>query len=176
MNRLPDLTGKTVLVVGAVPCDIASTVRDYTIAASGGVKNAPDADMLVTIDNKMAHVEGWADANFTGIRVVGIPSDDLAHIYYAFPYESVQVAPGNVVHARNNAISAIRIAAERGAKRIMLAGFDPAAYDVLNAPSGYDGVLAGALPALISELTARGIVVEYVVAAPPPAPPRKRIA
>lgn len=172
MKRLPDLTGKTVLVVGAVPCDLAPTTRDYTIAASGGVKNAPNADMLVTIDNNMAHVAGWIDNNFTGIRVTGIPSDDPAHTYIALPYESVQVAPGNIVHVRNNALSAIRIAADRGAKRVLLAGFDLAAYDTQNAALGFDGVLVTALPALISELAARGVAVEHVR----PPQQRKRIA
>ena len=172
MKRLPDLTGKTVLVVGAIPCDISGTARDYTIAASGGVKNAPSADMLVTIDNNMAHVEGWSERDFGGVRVTGIPSADPAHIHIALPYESVQVAPGNVIHARNNAISAIRIAAERGAKRVLLAGFDLAAYDKQCAPLGYEGVLVNALPALISEFAARGVVVEYA----PQQQQRKRIA
>lgn len=176
MNRLPDLTGKTVLVVGSAVCDASAVIADYIIAASGGIKNAPNADMLVSIDNDMSRVVGWYEAGFLGLRVVGIPSADVAHVYYPFPYENVQVAPGNTVHARNNGISAIRLAADRGAKRVLLAGFAPAVYDTFNAPYGYDGVLTAALPALISELAQRGIAVEYV---PPPASPvstRKRTA
>lgn len=161
MKRLPDLTGKTVLVVGSAPCDISSILRDYTIAASGGIKNAPDADILVTIDNDMRHT-GWNDPSFRGLRVVGVPSENPAHLYISLPYDSVQVAPGNVVHMRNNGISAIRVAVERGAKRVLLAGFSPAEYDALNTPYGFDGVLVVALPALIAELSGRGVSVEYV--------------
>lgn len=175
MNRLPDLTGKTVLVVGAIPCDISAVVSDYVIAASAGVKNAPNADMLVSIDNNMAHAVGWDEKSFTGVRVVGIPSADEAHIYYPFPYESVQVAPSQVTHFRNNGISAIRLAAERGAKRVLIAGFDAAAYDAQSAPLGYDGALVNAMPALIAELRGRGLTVEYVSATPAPTS-RKRNA
>lgn len=172
MNRLPDLTGKTVLVVGAVPCDIGTVAADYVIAVSAGVKNAPNADMLVSIDNNMAHAVGWDEKSFTGIRVIGIPSADEAHIYCPFPYESIQVAPGHVTHFRNNGTSAIRLAADRGAKRVLIAGFDAAAYDRQSAPLGFDGVLVNAMPALIAELRGRGLTVEYV-----PAPTiRKRTA
>ena len=161
MNRLPDLTGKTVLVVGSAQCVISAAHADYVIAASGGIKNAPTADMLVTIDNVMPPHAAGADVGFTGLRVSGVPSDDPAHVYVPFHYEHVQVGPSRTVHVRNNGVSAIRLAADRGAKRILLAGFDPAGYDAFNADFGYDGVTAAAIPALIAELAARGITVEF---------------
>jgi len=166
MNRLPDLTGKTVLVVGGAPCDVSAVVADYTIAASGGIKHVPDADMLIAIDNKMPPHAIGADAGFAGVRVTGVPSD---HLYLPFPYESVTLKPGHTVHIRNNGLSAIRTAAECGAKYILLAGFDAAPYDTENAHLGYDaGILATALPALIAELSGRGVAVEHY------APPVKR--
>lgn len=161
MNRLPDLTGKTVLVVGGAPCDVSAATADYTIAASSGIKYAPNADMLVTIDNVMPPQGVGADATHGGLRVVGIPTDDPAHLYVALPYEAVEVAGRGTVHVRNNGISAIRLAAECGAARIVLAGFAPAAYDAANEQFGYAGVVAAALPALIAELAARGVTVEY---------------
>lgn len=177
MKRLPDLTGKTVLVVGGGQCAIEAVVADYIIAASSGIRSAPKADMLVTIDNVMPPHGIGSDRGFTRLRVVGIPSADASHVYIPLPYERVKFSAVNEVHFRNNGISAIRIAAERGAKKILLAGFDPKAYDTLNEPFGFAGVLAAAMPALISELSARGVVVEYVVAraAVPSPPPRKRL-
>lgn len=160
MNRLPNLTGKTVLVVGAVSCDIYSIPADYVIAASGGIKNAPRADMLVSIDNSMRHVPG-ADADFTGLRVVGIPSEDPAHLYIPLPYEEVRLDERTVVHVRNNALSAIRLAAQCGATKIVLVGFDLAAYDAASATVGFDRVMVTAMPALISEMSALGVTVEY---------------
>lgn len=169
MNRLPNLTGKTVLVVGAVSCDISAIPADYVIAASGGIKNAPRADMLVSIDNSMRHVPG-ADADFTGLRVIGIPSEDPAHLYIPLPYEEVRLDERTVVHVRNNALSAIRLAAQCGATKIMLAGFDLAAYDSYNAVVGFGGVMVTAMPALIAEMSARGVTVEYFMA---PAPTKR---
>jgi len=162
--KLPDLTGKTVAIIGGAP---GATVppADYVIAASSGICAAPSADMLVMIDGKVPpHCPG-TDADFTGLRVVGIPVDRTDALYIPLPYE---VTRG--VHFRNNGISAIRIAADCGAARILLSGFDPAAYDAFNAEFGYAGLTAAALPALIAELSARGVTVEFY--APPAAPKR----
>lgn len=163
--KLPDLSGKTVAVIGGAP---GATVppADYVIAASSGICAAPTADMLVMIDGKVPpHCPG-TDADFTGLRVVGIPVERVDALYIPLPYE---VARG--VHFRNNGISAIRIAAECGAARILLSGFDPAAYDSFNAEFGYAGLTAAALPALMFELSGRGITVEFYT--PPAVKPRK---
>lgn len=164
MNRLPDLTGMTVLVVGGAQCDVSAAQADYVIAASSGVRHVPNANMLVSIDNMIPLHRAGADRGFNGIRVSGVPSDDPAHIYVPFPYEHVHVGPNRTVHVRNNGISAIRLAADRGATRILLAGFAPAEYDSFNAEHGYDGVTAAAIPALIAELAGRGITVEFYTA------------
>lgn len=173
MNRLPDLTGKTVLIVGGAQCVVSAAHADYVIAASSGVKNAPTADMLVTIDNVMPPHAIGADVGFTGLRVTGVPSDDPTLVYVPFPYEHVQVGPNRTMHVRNNGVSAIRLAADQGATRILLAGFDPSRYDSLNIEYGFDGVTAAAIPALIAELAARGVTVEYY-SQPEPAPKRSK--
>jgi hypothetical protein len=153
--KLPDLSGKTVAVIGGAP---GATVppADYVIAASSGLCAAPTADMLVMIDGKLPPHCPETDTAFTGLRVVGIPVDHADALYIPLPYE---VARG--VHFRNNGISAIRIAAGCGAKRIVLSGFDPDAYDAFNSEFGYAGLTATALPALIAELAGRGVTVEF---------------
>ena len=174
MQRLPDLTGKTVLVVGGAPCVLGAHNADYIIAASSGIKSAPNADMLVTIDNMMPPYGVGADADFTGLRVVGVPSGNPAHLYIPFPYERVRLAPLHTVEVRNNGLAAIRLAAKQGARRILLAGFDPAKYDAANVEYGYDRVTATAFPALIAELRTTGVEVEQIdLPALPPQPKRK---
>lgn len=75
-----------------------------------------------------------------------------------FPRERVSLQTGTVLHIRNNSISAIRLAADLGASKIVLVGFDPAAYEKKNDFSGF----AVALDALITELREKGISVEMV--------------
>lgn len=162
--KLPDLTGKTVAVVGAAP---GATVppADYVIAASGGLRIAPNADMLVMIDGKMWDGYHTAfDDSFAGLRVVGVPTDRVPALYIPFQYETA-----NGKQFRNNGISAVRLAAQCGAKRILLSGFDWEAYDAANAHVGYAGLTASAVTALIAELAAQGVAVEYCV---PPVKPK----
>jgi len=160
--KLPDLTGKTVAIVGAAP---SATVppADYVIAASSGLKFAPNADMLVMIDGFMPERALGADDGFSGLRIIGIPGVRDDALYVTLPYE---VANG--VHFRNNGISAIRLAADCGAKHIVLSGVDAAKYDADNAHLGFAGLTAAALPSLIAELSGRGVTVEFY------APPKPR--
>jgi len=162
MMSMPDLRNKTVAIIGnAVGC--VRPPADYTIAVSGGIKYAPDADMLVSIDAKCP--DAYFDADtiaafkaFACLYIVGVPTDDQRATYRTLIYENV-----GGVHFRNNGMSAIRIAAECGATKILLAGFDAERYDTINAAFGFKGLIAKGLPALISELAEKGVQVEYYV-------------
>ena len=66
---------------------------------------------------------------------------------------------------RNNALAAIRIAAQAGASEILLYGMDPAEYEALHDFRGF----AEGLLALIGELQARGIKCWHVKPAAEPA-------
>lgn len=171
--------GETVAIIGNAPgmtaelaTELANTLRPCrAIAVNRGIRFAPWADMLISIDGNWPE-EGNA---FAGLRIVGIESERDA-LYVPLPYERVTVAPGHVLELRNNALSAIRIAAQAGAARIVLAGFDTDRYEELH---GFPGLTAG-LAALTAELQAQGIVVEQALAGDgsgtplPPIETRKR--
>jgi hypothetical protein len=136
--KVPQLwLGETVAVVGtgasATPEAIDAVRSLPTIAANAAIALVPHADMLVSID------ANWPDEGnrFEGIRVVGIPCDADAE-YIGVSYEVVCVAPGRVVHIRNNGLLAMRIAAQAGAKKIVVVGFDPPAYQEKQVELGYD--------------------------------------
>lgn len=150
---LPDLIGKTVLIVGNSPGMSQAAVNnfamhaDYTIAVNRGVVHAPHADAMVSIDGN------WPDVatSFEGLRIVGVPVDGGIYVY--LPHEVVTLAPGNVVHLRNNTLSAIRLAVKAGATTIDLIGFDPAAYERKH---DFHGFVEG-LSALINEMHEWGV-------------------
>lgn len=171
--NMPDLKGKVVAVIGNAPNCVRPSA-DYTIAASGGIKYAPDADMLVSIDAKFpdyfdAETIDAAKA-FAGLYIVGVPTDDPRATYRTLIYENV-----DGVHFRNNGMSAIRMAAEFGATKILLAGFDAERYDTINTPVGFAGLTAKGLPALISELASKGVTVEYYTPPKPVANAKKKL-
>jgi len=168
---LPDLTGKTVLIVGNAPGmgrELVAALRDvdYTIAVNRGVVHAPDANAMVSIDGN------WPDvaANFKGLRLVGVPVDDPTATFAHMPHEVVTLGPGNVVHIRNNTLSAMRIAAKAGAKSIVLYGFDPEAYE---AKHSFRGFVEG-LAALTAELVETGVAVERRAIRAKPLPAKGR--
>lgn len=162
----PFWPGETVAILGNAPTladELAAVERpSRTIAVNRAVAVAPWADMLVSIDGN------WPAeaAGYTGLRIVGVESELDAH-YVHLPHEIVTLAPGNVVHLRNNAMSAIRIAAQAGAAKIVLYGFDTDRYEQLH---NFPGVTIG-LAALVAELQSHGIVVERYV---PPAPAKRK--
>lgn len=157
--------GKTVAIIGtgatATP-DALEAVRDFpTIAANAAIKLVPNADMLVSID------ANWPEeaSGFKGIRVVGVPSEAEAE-YVGVSYEAVRISPNEVVHIRSNGLLAMRLAAKAGAKKIVLVGFDPAAYQAKQVELGYDfrGYVEG-FAAVKAELEACGVEVVHQAAA-----------
>lgn len=149
--------GETVVVIGNADKMTAAIANKYqsfrSIAVNRAVKFAPWADILVSIDGNWPK-EG---ENFAGVRIVGNTSEIDAGMI-DFPRERVSLQTGTVLHIRNNSISAIRLAADLGASKIVLVGFDPAAYEKKNDFSGF----AVALDALITELREKWISVEMV--------------
>lgn len=154
--------GETVAILGNAPSladQLAATERPVrAIAVNRAVSVAPWADMLVSID------ANWPPEgeDFTGMRVVGIESDVDAYFVH-MPYEEVELEPGNVVHLRSNALSAMRIAAAAGAAKLVLFGFDTARYEEIHS---FPGLTIG-MAALVAELRARGIEVEFAASDEP---------
>lgn len=160
----PEWQGQTVAVLGAGPDmtpELAETARGHkTIVVNRAVKFAPWADMFVALD---PHHPFWDEADrldFKGMRVCGVECEHDA-LYPGVMYETVILAPGNVIEIRNNALAAIRIAALMGAKKIMLLGFDPERYEEVHAHTGFTGLVAG-LAQITAELRANGIDIERV--------------
>jgi hypothetical protein len=151
--------GETVAIIGtgasATPEAIDAVRRLPTIAANAAIALAPHADMLVSID------ANWPEEGdrFEGIRVVGVPCDAEAE-YAGITYEVVRMSPNEVLHIRNNGLLAMRIAAQAGAKKIVLVGFDPPAYQEKQVELGYDfrGYVEG-FAIVKADLEAAGIEV-----------------
>lgn len=175
----PDWAGQTVAVLASGPSltpeVVAALARHRCIAVNYSFLMAPDADMLVALDLNM---QFWtAAADFAGLRVCGVASDEVDALYAGPRYERIHIGPGNTIETRNSGLAAIRIAAEMGATRIILAGFDPEIQahfegrpnvEAEPAPGRYPCLVEG-LAAMTAELRATGIVVEYYAAPPAPA-------
>lgn len=160
--------GKTVAVLATGPSmtqELADSVQQYPrIAVRRAMRFAPDAEMLVAIDGAVGTLDDsfWDDAkDFAGLRVTGTESADLDALYLPMPYEVVTIREGHVVHIRNNGLAAARIAAQGGAAKILLLGFDTEHYEEVHAHTGFLGLTEG-LAALTAELEAQGIEVERV--------------
>lgn len=166
---IPNLwEGKTVAIIGtgatATPEALEAVREVPTIAANAAIKLVPNADMLVSIDaNWPAEAAG-----FKGVRVVGVPCDADAE-YVGVSYEAVRVSPNEVLHIRSNGLLAMRLAAQAGAKKIVLVGFDPAAYQAKQEALGYAfrGYIEG-FAAVKAELEAAGVEVAHQAAAEQP--------
>jgi len=155
---LPSLAGKTVAIIGNAPNMSAAQcpAADYTIAVSFGLAHAPNAEAHVAIDGNLP------DANYAGLRLVGVPGIEGAEFVY-MPYDEVELAPGHTVHIRNNTLSAIRLAADAGAAHVLVAGQDVEAYEAFHNFQG----LKGGLAAIINEMASREIPVRVEVLPPP---------
>lgn len=153
-------SGETVLIVGNAPGltakDIASAARHCKIiAVNRAISKVPHADMLVSIDGNWPKPEG---DHFEGLRVVGVESAALDALYVNLPHEVVTLGPGHVVHLRNNALFAMRIAVKMGAKKLLLLGFDPEHYEALH---NFPGFQLG-LDQLVGELEEQGIEIVHL--------------
>jgi hypothetical protein len=160
--------GKTVAVLATGPSmnqALADSVKQYPrIAVRRAMRFAPDADMLVAIDGRSGTLDDsfWDDAkDFKGLRITGTESEALDALYVPMPHEVVTLRDGHTVHIRNNGLAAVRIAAQAGASKILLLGFDTERYEEIHARTGFRGLTAG-LSALTAELQAQGIEVERV--------------
>jgi hypothetical protein len=158
--------GQTVAVLAPGPSltqALADTVKHLArIAVRRAFRLAPDADMLVAIDGETGSLDDtfWRDArDFAGLKVTGTQSETLDALYLPIPHERVRLSEHHVVEFRNNGLAAIRIAAQAGAKKIVLVGFDTERYEQAHARTGFLGLTAG-LAALTAELAGQGVKVE----------------
>ena len=151
--------GKTVAIIGNAAFmtnEMADSARVHkTIVVSNAIKFAPWADMFVGLD------PCWTDEQkaFKGMKVCGVPTEDLNALYAGMFYESVKIDDNTTIQIRNNTLAAIRIAQKAGAKSIILFGIDDQ-YDAKHAHTGFTGHNEG-LAQIINELSGVGIVVEY---------------
>lgn len=158
--------GQTVAVLATGPSMSAEVAQNlsahHAIAVNEAISVAAWADMLVALDGN------WPPAfrEFAGLRLTGIEDETLDAFYIGHRSESVTLAAGHVVSIRNSGLAAIRIAAEMGASRILLAGFDYPArrghfYDDEVDTGEYVGLQAG-LKQITAELRAAGVAVERI--------------
>ena len=162
----PDWQGQTVAVLASGPSmsqEVADALREHRrIVVNHTHRLAPDADMLVCMEGN------WPQEyrEFAGLRVTGVLDDDLDALYIGPRWERVQMEAGRVIEIHNSGLTAVRVAALMGASRIILAGFAPETqrrwHDDDVDTGAYIG-LAEALKALEAELTARGVIVEWLV-------------
>lgn len=165
--------GATVAVLASGPSmsvEVAQALREHrTIAVNDAARVAPWADMLVALDALRHWPPEWRE--FAALRVTGIADEEHDALYAGPRYERVRLASNHEIEIHNSGLAAVRIAAEMGAARIILAGFEPEArrhfYDDEVDTGEYVG-LADGLAAITAELQARGIAVERY-APPPPA-------
>lgn len=170
--------GQTVAVLATGPSvsqKVADALREHrTIAVNEAIRVAPWADMLVALDGN------WPQEfrDFAGLRLSGIDDESLDAFYIGHRFDRVTLAPGHIVEIRNSGLAAVRIAAEMGAARILLAGFDYPEqpghfYDDEVDTGEYIGLAAG-LAQLIAELRTAGIAVERFELPEPPRRPRAK--
>lgn len=176
--------GQTVAVIAggpsATPGAIAS-VRQYPrIAVRNAYQIARGCDVLLSLDGDDDWFEAARSTGFRGLMLSGLSTVTSAH-WIGLRYERIRVNANTEIEKRNSGLAAIRVAAEMGATRILLVGFDP---ETRGYAAGYapgvqrDGAepypaLAIGLRALIAELAAKGVTVERVaepvIEAPAPA-------
>lgn len=166
----PDWQGQTVAVLASGPNmsqEVADALSGHKrIVVNQGYRLAPDADMIVAMDGN------WPQEyrDFPGMRVTGVKDDDLDAFYIGPRWERVRLENGAEVEIHNSGLTAVRIAAAMGAKKIILAGFDGFSpgervhyYDDEIDVGAYVGVTIG-LKKIIAELAAQGVTVERFTA------------
>lgn len=154
MTQLLDVAGlwkgETVAVIGTADPDLDAAREFTSIAVNRAVSLAPWADMVVSLDANLP-----ADAaDYAGMRVYGAQSDADAWVV-PLRYEVVDLGREGVLHIRHNALTAIRIASEAGAARVLLTGINAESYE---ATYGVRGFVEG-LAQLRRELSERGVEV-----------------
>lgn len=171
----PLWSGKTVAVLASGPSishAVADSVRELPcIAINSSYLLAPWADML------FEHDLHWWQANpqaeeFDGLRVCAQAGDIDAHLV-RLPGDLVVMGPVHSVDMRNSALAAVWLAAEAGASKVLLYGFDLAPVEPfaenVGAPGsevGANTILAAALSQLSDRLRVRGVEVEHMTEQP----------
>jgi len=169
--------GQTVAILGTGPSltpeAVAGAMKYRTIAINRAIKLAPDAEMMLALDGNWP--QEWRD--FAGLKITGCADDTLDAMYIGMCYERIAVSKTETVEARKSGLAAIRLAAKGGAAKILLVGFDPHTaahfHDSSGAGKSYQ-YLAQGLEAIIKELKAKGIEIEFYVK--PESEPKKRIS
>lgn len=172
--------GLTVAIIGdglSMTQELADAVHHLPrVCARLGARWALDADMVIAIDGPpnlgrwpdyMPPGPGfwpWALENFPGIKVTAGETDDLppevGSFWHRWEMVTVSEAPSHVVEVRQNYMSAIHIAEQGGAAKILLLGLDAEAYDEMYAGQGLH--LGKGIEQLTAKLRANGIVVERI--------------
>lgn len=155
--------GETVAVLASGPGMSEAVAQELSghrvIVVNYTLRAAPWADMLVAIDGH------WPQEfrDFAGLRVTSLADATLDALCYPMPDEQVTVGRARISF-RNSGLAAIRIAADMGAARIILAGYQPEDkrhwYEAGEAAGSYLGVREG-LDKIAAELRARGVTVEF---------------
>lgn len=126
--------GKTVAVLASGPSltqELADAVRHLPrICARWAIKRAPDADMVIAIDPPPN--EGfwpYALENFKGLKITSgemdtLPAEVMSY-WHRWEMVTISEVPSHVIEFRNNGMSAIHIAEQGGAAKILKLGFDP---------------------------------------------------
>jgi hypothetical protein len=161
--------GGTVAVLATGPsmtAAVAESLRAHPcIALTDAHELAPWAAVLYAHDAIWWELHPAAQA-FAGVKVSGQPTD-RADVCIPAREERIQISETHCVHLRSSGLAAIRLAVAAGAKRILLAGFDPQGGHfhaghkpprVAPEPTTYQAWEAG-LNALAAELGASGIEV-----------------
>jgi hypothetical protein len=153
--------GLTAAVLACGPSmsgELAEALREHrTIAVNEAIRVAPWADATLALD------ANWTteQRSFAGLRLTGIEDPELDAFYIGHRFERIRLAPSHVVEISNSGLAAIRLAAEMGAARILLAGFEPESpghfYD--DEVHEYVGIAIG-IRQLTEELAQRGVTVE----------------
>ena len=171
--------GQTVAVLASGPSltqELADSVRHLPrVCARWAIKRAPDADMCVAVDAPPN--EGfwpYALENFKGLKITAVETDALPEVmfwWHRWEMITISEAPSHVIEIRNNGMSAIHLAEEAGAAKILLLGFDPGdprhfyddavGYEGIVGNEWYGGLTKG-LEQLVAKLRAQGIEVEHV--------------
>ncbi len=167
---LPDWTGQTVVILAGGPsmnAEAAESLRQFkSIAINFSFRLAPWADILLSLDSDQAF---WDEAHIVkGIKLAGgaHPFPDVHYIGQR--YETIRLGPCHVIETRNSGLTALRIAVECGAAKIITLGYDHDAIgqhhagysdQVKEEPDVYPGLVEG-YAAIVAELRAKGIEVE----------------
>lgn len=94
---------------------------DHIVAVNQAVRALPDAEMLVALDAP------WRTEyhDFAGIKVCGLPDPEVDGFHLGHAPEIVTLPGGGRCQLRNSGITALRLAIECGAARLVLVGFSP---------------------------------------------------